>query len=121
MFLFNVVRLPIERLISAFNYHQHCPYPHLVSRGCGQDSICKRCFHAQEQEFNAMIETTSQKPGTIATNANEDCSTIGMDALLGRFNSCGNHFEFNYEHYWKYAIGQRPNHLVAVVQMEHSM
>ena len=114
MFLFNV-RSPMERLISAYYYHQHCPYPHLVSRGCGQDSICKRCFHAQE--FNAMIETTSQKPGSIATN--EDCSTIGMDALLGRFNSCGNHFLFNYEHYWKYAIGQRPNHSVAVVRMEH--
>jgi hypothetical protein len=114
MFLFNV-RSPIERLISAFNYHQHCPYPHLVSRGCGQNSICKRCFDAQD--FNTMIETTSQKHVTIATS--EDCSIIGMDALLGRFNSCGNHFQFNYEHYWKYAIGQRPNHSVAVVRMEH--
>lgn len=114
MFLFNV-RSPIERLISAFNYHQHCPYPHLVTRGCGQDSICKRCFNAQD--FNAMIESTSRKHLTIATN--EECSTIGMDALLGRFNSCGNHFQFNYAHYWKYAIGQRPNHSVAVVRMEH--
>lgn len=64
-----------------------------------------------------MVETTSQKPGTIATN--EECSTIGVYALLGRIGSCGNHFQFNYEHYWKYAIGQSPDRSVAVVRMEH--
>ena len=64
-----------------------------------------------------MVETTSQKPGTIATN--EECSTIGVYALLGRISSCGNHFQFNYEHYWEYAIGQSPDRSVAVVRMEH--
>jgi hypothetical protein len=48
-----------------------------------------------------------------------ECSKIGVDALLGRIGSCGDHFEFNYEHYWKYSVGQRPDHAIAVVRMEH--
>ena len=73
MFLFNV-RSPIERLISGFNYHRQSDGGR--TRGCGQDSNCKSCF---AQNFNAMVETTSQKPGTIATN--EECSTIGVCML----------------------------------------
>jgi hypothetical protein len=33
--------------------------------------------------------------------------------------SGGVHFEFNYEYYLKYTLGQRPNHSVAVIRTEH--
>jgi len=34
---------------------------------------------------------------------------MGVKALLRKISDGGEHFEFNYEHYWKYALGQRPN------------
>ena len=107
MFLFNV-RDPIGRLISAFNYHRQCPYRRGRKCGYGQDPICRMCF---SEGFSEMVETLQ--------NGVVECSKIGVDALLGRIGSCGDHFEFNYEHYWKYSVGQRPDHAIAVVRMEH--
>ena len=83
MFLFNV-RLPIGRLTSAWNFHRQCPHRHGRKCGWGQDPICRICFPpTTHKDFNAMVETIENN-GTI----DEECSMIGVDALLGQIGTC---------------------------------
>ncbi len=110
MFLFTV-RDPIERLVSAYNYHrnQFKSYYRLVGGFPQYAKFYEQCFPVG---LDAMIDD-------LRNGTSVECVTMGMKALLGKIGDGGDHFEFNYEHYWKYALGQRPNYPVAVLRIEH--
>ena len=110
MFLFTV-RDPIERLVSAYNYHRHQfeSYYRLVGGFPQFAKFYAECFPAG---LDSMIDD-------LRNGTSVECVTMGVKALLGKISDGGEHFEFNYEHYWKYALGQRPNHPVAVLRTEH--
>jgi hypothetical protein len=106
VFLF-AVRDPIARLISAFNYHRY-EYSN-VTKFPSHAKYYTACFPGS---FDSMIDD-------IRNETSVECSRMGVNALLGKIRTGGIHFEFNYEHYLKYTLGQRPNHAVAVVRTEH--
>ena len=106
MFLFTV-RDPIERLVSAYNYHRH-QYRN-VTKFPQFAKFYAECFPTG---LDSMIDD-------LRNGTSVECVTMGVKALLGKISDGGEHFEFNYEHYWKYALGQRPNHSVAVLRTEH--
>ena len=110
MFLFTV-RNPIERLVSAYNYHRHQfeSYYRLVGGFPQFAKFYAECFPTG---LDSMIDD-------LRNGTSVECVTMGVKALLGKISDGGEHFEFNYEHYWKYALGQRPNHSVAVLRTEH--
>ena len=106
VFLFTV-RDPISRLISAYNYHKH-EYRN-VTKFPSHAKFYTQCF---SDGFDAMIDD-------LRNLSSVECSKMGVSSLLGKIRTGGLHFEFNYEYYMKYTLGQRPNHAVAVVRTEH--
>ena len=106
VFLF-AVRDPIARLISAYNYHRN-EYRN-VTKFPSHAVYYKECFPGS---FDSMIDD-------IRNGTSVECSRMGVNALLGKIRTGGIHFQFNYEHYLKYTLGQRPNHAVAVIRTEH--
>ena len=106
VFLF-AVRDPIARLISAYNYHRY-EYSN-VTKFPSHAVYYKECFPGS---FDSMIDD-------IRNGTSVECSRMGVNALLGKIRTGGIHFQFNYEHYLKYTLGQRPNHAVAVIRTEH--
>ena len=107
IFLFTV-REPIDRLISAYNFHRQ-----LFREGNTDNEypmFYEECFP------NGMDDTVDVlRHGTIA----EACSKLGVEVLTGRkFHGGGRHFRFNYDHYKRKTIDVGPNHAVAVIRTE---
>ncbi|KAL3822046.1 hypothetical protein ACHAXA_007839 [Cyclostephanos tholiformis] len=110
MFLFTV-RDPIERLASAYNYHRHQFDSHYRLVG-GFPQVAKFYEQCFPEGFDMMIDNLRNKNSA-------ECFLMGVQSLLGKIGDGLDHFEFNYEHYLKYSLGQRPNHPVAVLRTEH--
>ena len=107
IFLFTV-REPIDRLISAYNFHRQ-----LFREGNTDNEypmFYEECFP------DGMDDTVDAlRHGTIA----EACSKLGVEVLTGRkFHGGGRHFRFNYDHYKRKTIDVGPNHAVAVIRTE---
>ena len=118
IFLFSV-RDPIDRLLSAFNFHRH-----QLKVGWRPNKWNKyfyqECF--PETDMNAFVVGLRYQ-GENKTL--KDCKIFASNVLAGRSggsrksHSVGPHFHWNYGYYANSTIGQRPNHSVAVVRTEH--
>jgi hypothetical protein len=100
LFLFTV-RDPIERLASAYNYHWNIFKRHYSQVGGSPqlETFYRQCFN---RGINSMIND-------MRNGISVDCLTMGVKWLLGKISDGEEHSEFNYEYYWKYALGERPN------------
>lgn len=96
-FLYNL-RNPIDRIVSAFYYHQNqsIPYP------------LYDCF-GTIQELLQHSKTTK----------NDECTSLAKQVLIGNSSAGGSHFPYNYQYYESKTILQRPDHLVAGIRTEH--
>jgi len=107
MFLFTV-REPIDRLISAYNFHMQ-----LFREGNTDNEypmFYEECF---PDGMDATVDAL--RHGTIT----EACAKLGVEVLTGRkFHGGGRHFRFNYDHYKRKTIDVGPNHAVAVIRTE---
>ena len=115
IFLFSV-RDPIDRLLSAFNFHRH-----QLKVGWRPNKWNKyfyqECF--PETDRNAFVVGLRYQ-GENKTL--KDCKIFASNVLAGgsrKSHSVGPHFRWNYGYYANSTIGQRPNHSVAVVRTEH--
>lgn len=112
-FLFSI-RNPIDRVISAFYYHQNqqkkkIKYPLF------------ECFHSIVELMDglATIGGSSTTTTTSKDNTNQsDCSQLARRVLQGNTTAGGAHFAYNYEYYQEETISKKPNHLVAVIRAE---
>ena len=105
MFLFTI-RDPIQRLISTFNYHRKQYTNMTLFPLCA--AFYTKCF---PRGMDSMLND-------LQTGTGDDCMA-GANTLLGKNHRGGDHFRFNYEYYWNFAVGQRPNHTVAVIRTEY--
>lgn len=98
-FLFSI-RNPIDRVISAFYYHQNqkIKYPLF------------ECF----QSMNELIESLTGKK-----LSNDECSQLARRVLQGNTTAGGMHFAYNYQYYEDETVKKKPNHYVAVIRAEH--
>jgi hypothetical protein len=96
-FLFDL-RNPIDRIVSAFHYHQNqsIPYPLFD------------CFHTMQDLLQAIQEKDK-----------DDCSTLARQVLLGNSSAGGIHFPYNYQYYEGKTTLDKADHFVAVIRTEH--
>ncbi|KAL3929667.1 MAG: hypothetical protein SGBAC_012111 [Bacillariaceae sp.] len=119
-FLF-LIRDPIDRLVSAYNFHRH---NFANTTKPGRKLFYQVCFPNGMQDL--VHQLYSQSDGENNNNDNDNatsakCQSIGIRALQGgrRRSGAGNHFEYNYGYYADKTIALKPNHSVAVVRTEH--
>ncbi len=101
------VREPIDRLISAYNFHKQ-----LYHVGDGANVYPRfydHCF--PNAKFDDVIRAIRVGP------ISEGCRRLGMDVLLGRlFHGGGRHFRFNYSYYVNRTIEMHPDRPWAVIR-----
>jgi hypothetical protein len=107
VFLFSV-RDPIDRLLSAYNYHRQLK----LGKGWGKGVFYTQCFP------NGLDEMVQRVAG-MDTMLNEYCRRLGVDTLLGKENrGGGEHFQYGYQWYKSQSMDKRPSHQVAAVRTE---
>lgn len=106
VFLFTV-REPIDRLISAYNFHRNLFYAGDTANQ--YPLFYKECFpHGLDATVN-----------TLRYEASKACKKLGVEVLRGeKFHGGGRHFRLNYEYYRRKTIDIRPNHAIAVIRTE---
>ena len=112
MFLYTV-RDPIDRIISAYNYHRaesrNRETHHRFYQTCFPDGL------------DTLISVLHCKGNTESLMK---CRDLGLNTLqgnipdVGRYQS-GQHFFFNYRHYIRKTLDVRPEHAVAVIRTEY--
>ena len=105
-----VVRDPMDRIISAYNYHKNYFVGKHSRRGHrAEQQFYQKCF---PNGVNTMMDS-------MRFNANtEPCKRTGEKVVKGS-NGGGSHFAFNYQHYKQFTLGSKPNHSVAVIRTEY--
>mmetsp|Transcript_34270 Transcript_34270/g.82887 ORF Transcript_34270/g.82887 Transcript_34270/m.82887 type:complete len:391 (+) Transcript_34270:98-1270(+) len=98
-FLYSV-RDPIDRLVSAYNYHKHIDVGSIRHR-----NFYIECF---PHGMNSLMDTKRYK------GHNESIKKCKAKDL----GAGGTHFSLNYQYYMEYTLRSRPNHSVAVIRME---
>eukprot|EP00980_Cylindrotheca_fusiformis_P018738 scaffold6241_cov129-Cylindrotheca_fusiformis.AAC.15 len=95
-FLYNL-RNPVDRIVSAFYYHQNqtIPYP-----------LYKKCFRTVQEMLEGLLEKN-------------DCGILAQQVLIGNSSMGGSHFPYNYQYYERNTILEKYNRLVAVIRTEH--
>ncbi|KAL3941951.1 MAG: hypothetical protein SGBAC_003779 [Bacillariaceae sp.] len=110
-FLFSI-RNPIDRVISAFYYHQNqqkkkIKYPLF------------ECFHSIGELMDSLAKIGITRTSNTKDSMNQsDCSQLARRVLQGNTTAGGAHFAYNYEYYQEETISKKPNHLVAVIRAE---
>ena len=106
VFLYTV-RDPIDRLISAYNFHKQ-----LYHEGDAANlypRFYEHCF--PNVSFNDAIYAI--RYGHLSV----ECKRLGVEVLMGRlFHGGGRHFRFNYEYYARKTIDVSPRHALAVIR-----
>lgn len=105
VFLFTV-RDPIDRLISAYNYHRN-EYKNFTKHR-RYKPFYNQCFPGG---LDAMVDTLRKGSDTM-------CTKLGLNVLSRGDGRGGSHFKCNYQYYKKYTIDAWPNHTVAVIRTE---
>lgn len=117
VFLF-IVRDPIGRIISTYNYHRD-DFSKIKdpNKKRQQQTFYKECYPSG---LNDMIDT--MRRNDTSTNATK-CTKMGIDTLTGKGNSYwlpgGWHFGLNYHFYKKNTMDKFANHSIATIRTEH--
>jgi hypothetical protein len=109
LFIF-CVRDPINRIMSAYNYHKlHHPGQPVQGR------FYKNCF---PDGLDAMVDFVVKYRGT--DEAKLACQKRGLQALKGNeMDSMGPHFMWGYRRYWQtLAMDEHPERTMAVIRTE---
>mmetsp|Transcript_29742 Transcript_29742/g.71617 ORF Transcript_29742/g.71617 Transcript_29742/m.71617 type:complete len:351 (+) Transcript_29742:1241-2293(+) len=117
-FLF-LLRDPIDRLVSAYNFHRH---NFANTSKPGRKLFYHVCFPNGMEDLVHQLAGRRSHFDNSGDNVNATvCQSIGIRALQGtrRGTGAGNHFEYNYGYYASTTIALKPNHSVAVVRTEH--
>lgn len=122
-FLF-VVRDPISRIISAYNFHLNIYHKnHRLDPPRNESITIAEMSHSDRFFIVCFAEGINQFVGTLKPGGDEDgereiCRKLGLKVLGGRKRLL-NHFQYNYGYYRRNTIKKRPNHSVAVIRTEN--
>jgi hypothetical protein len=107
------VRDPIDRLISAFNYHRKTETSKQTKK-----TFYKKCFPSID-ELAEMLRQTGSDDKT------KECRKYGLRLLMGtypnkrQYDRDLGHIKCGYRCYFKDSLDKRPNHAAAVVRTEY--